>query len=282
MREIDQLKETILKEYPRLTEESSFTFECHKNISCFNECCGDVNIFLTPYDIIRLKNNLGLKSWEFLKKYTLSPFDENLKYPVILLKMNEDEKKSCPFVSKNGCRVYHDRPWSCRMYPLGLASPKEDDQGNREFYFLLRESICKGFTEKKKQSVREWLKDQGIDDYNKMGEYFKEITLHDFFRRGGDLDPAKIEMFFTVCYNIDKFREFVFGSSFFDKFEVSKALKDKIKEDDVELLKFGYNWLRFALFGEKTMRVKADVLEAKKEDLKQKIDAEKAKKNRLS
>jgi Fe-S-cluster containining protein len=268
MREIERLKEEILKEYPRLSGDSSFTFECHRGVPCFNECCGDVNIFLTPYDIIRLKNNLGLTSGEFLKKYTLSPFDENLKYPVILLKMNDDKKKSCPFVSEDGCTVYPDRPWACRMYPLGLASPKEDHkQLNKEFYFLLKESICRGFEEKRKQTVDEWLADQGIEEYNRMGEYFKEITLHSFFQKGGNLDPKKVEMFFTVCYNIDKFREFVFQSSFFEKFVVDDAFKEKIKEDDVELLKLGYQWLRFALFGEKTMMVKEDVLEARKKEL---------------
>jgi len=49
--------------------------------------------------------------------------DKNLQYPVILLQMRDNEKKSCPFVTAEGCSVYPDRPWACRMYPLGLASP---------------------------------------------------------------------------------------------------------------------------------------------------------------
>ena len=93
MREIEKLKEHILKEHPRLSKESRFKFSCHKNVPCFNECCGDVNIFLTPYDVIRLKRSLGITSTEFLSKYTILPFDKNLKYPVILLKMGDDEKK---------------------------------------------------------------------------------------------------------------------------------------------------------------------------------------------
>ena len=125
-REIEKLKETILKEYPRLNLDSQFRFKCHKDVPCFNSCCGDVNIFLTPYDIIRLKNRLGITSGEFLAKYTISPFDENTKYPVILLKMEDNERKSCPFVSEAGCTVYEDRPWPCRMYPLGMASPKDE------------------------------------------------------------------------------------------------------------------------------------------------------------
>ena len=131
MREIERLKEEILESYPRLSEKSSFAFACHPAVSCFNDCCGDVNIPLTPYDIVRLKNALGTSSGEFLSKYTVSPFDENLEYPVIFLRMNEDDEKSCPLVSRDGCRVYEARPWPCRMYPLGLASPGEGEDRER-------------------------------------------------------------------------------------------------------------------------------------------------------
>ncbi len=271
MREIEKLKEAILKEYPRLDENSTFKFRCHKGVPCFNECCGDVNIFLTPYDIVRLKNRLGIKSEEFLKKYTITPFDKNLKYPVLLLKMEDDDKKSCPFVTADGCSVYTDRPWACRMYPLGQASPGEGAEGiNKPFYFLLREAVCKGFEEDNLMTVGEWLRDQGIIEYNEMGEFFKDLTLHRFFQKGGVLIPEKMEMFFMVCYNIDRFRDFLFGSSFFAKFEVAPNEQKKLKEDDVELLKFGYAWLRFALFGEKTLKVKEQVLNVKKKELEKK------------
>src|SRR4030042_385330 len=103
MQEIERLKKAILEEYPRLNEESEFCFKCHRDVPCFNACCGAVNIFLTPYDIIRLKDRLKITSGEFLSKYTISPFDKKAKYPVILLKMNDNEKKSCPFVTDQGC-----------------------------------------------------------------------------------------------------------------------------------------------------------------------------------
>jgi Fe-S-cluster containining protein len=276
MKELENLKRTILEEYPRLAEDSSFTFHCHKGVSCFNDCCGDVNIFLTPYDIIRLKSKLGISSGEFLSKYTISPFDEKLQYPVVMLKMEENDKRSCPFVGEDGCRVYNDRPWSCRMYPLGQASPKEGSEAlDEEFYFLLQESVCKGFAEDKKWTVAEWIKDQGIDDYHELGELFKEIALHDSLREGKGMSPEKVEMFFTVAYNIDKFHDFVFKSTFFDKFEVDEDTQNKIRNDDVELLKFGFEWLRFSLFGESTMTIRSDVYEAKKKELEEKTSPKK-------
>jgi Fe-S-cluster containining protein len=271
--EIERLKKAILNDYPRMSEESEFCFKCHKDVPCFNACCGDVNIFLTPYDVIRLKNRMGVTSGEILSKYTLSPFDENTKYPVLLLKMEDNEKKSCPFVTEEGCSVYEDRPWPCRMYPLGLASPKDDPQNiDKEFYFLLQEDVCKGHQEDNKYTVSEWLEDQGLNEYTEMGELFKEITLHDFFEKGGQLEPQKMEMFFTACYNIDRFRAFVFGSTFFNKFEVDEETKNKIKDDDIELFKFACRWIRFAFFGEATIRIKTGVAEAKKKELDEKKD----------
>ncbi len=278
MKEVEKLKEEILRDYPRLNLDSAFDFACHPGVPCFNKCCADVNIFLTPYDIIRLKNRLGITSGEFLQKYTIAPFDEKLKYPVILFMMSEDDKKACQFVGPQGCTVYEDRPWACRMYPLGMASPGEgSSELDEEFYFLLKEGVCKGFKEDKKQTVAGWIKDQGIEEYDKMGENWKNLTTHPFFQQeNATLTPPKVEMFFTVCYNIDKFRDFVFGSTFLDKFEIDEKTVAAIKEDDVALLNFGYTWLRFALFGEKTIPVKSDVLDAKKAQMDKESKEKKA------
>ncbi len=271
MKELERFKKTVLEEYPRLGLDSKFCFQCHKGVPCFNECCRDVNIFLTPFDIIRLRNKLEITSEEFIKRYTIAPFDQNLKYPILLLKMEDDGKKSCPFVGADGCAVYSDRPWACRMYPLGLASPKQGHQTEKDdFYFLIKEEVCRGFDENNELSVKEWIEDQEIDLYNQMGQGFKEITLHSYFQEGKDLSPQKMEMFFMVCYNIDKFRSLILDSSFLDKFEVDEDTQRKIKKDDVALLDFGYNWLKFALFGEKTISIKADVLEAKQKELEEK------------
>jgi Fe-S-cluster containining protein len=271
MKELERLKEHILREYPRLTKESTFSFKCHKGVPCFNECCRDVNIFLTPYDIVRLRRNLKISSTEFLRKYTASPFDKNLKYPILQLLMGDDEKKKCPFVEAAGCSVYPNRPWACRIYPLGLASPGDEPRQPAEpFFFLLREDICKGFLENRTWTVAEWLKDQGIDEYDRMGEYFKDVTTHKFFREGGQLTPQKIEMFFLASYDIDRFRDFLFESSFFDRFDYDAAAQNRLKTDDLELLRFGADWLKFALFGEKTMSIKSDAIESQKKKMSEK------------
>jgi Fe-S-cluster containining protein len=248
------LNEKILKDYDRLTDKDTFEFSCHPGVSCFNKCCHDVNIFLTPYDIIRLKNHLGITSTEFLEKYTLLPIDENLRHPIVMLKMDE-KTNGCPFVSEKGCSVYEDRPWSCRMYPVGEATPNMHD-GENSFFFLLKEDVCKGFEEKgKKWTIREWIKNQGVYDYILPGERFKQISLHEYFTRVEAIEPVKMEMFYMVCYDIDRFRSFVFESTFLKRFVIEEEQIELMKNDDLELLLFGFQWLRYAIFGEKVLEI---------------------------
>jgi hypothetical protein len=55
-------------------------------------------------------------------------------------------------------------------------------------------------------------------------------------------------MFFLASYNIDKFREFVFSSSFLKRYDIDAATLDEIKNDEIALLNFGMRWLKFILF----------------------------------
>ena len=74
-------------------------------------------------------------------------------------------------------------------------------------------------------------------------------------------------MFYQTCYDLDKFRERLFNSSFLNLFDIEDDVVERIKADDEELLSFGITWLRFALFGENTVKVNDDVWEKRKSDL---------------
>ena len=269
----EQLQEKILTDYPRLGPDDTFNFGCQPGISCFNKCCGDVNIFLTPYDVLRMKRRLGITSTEFLKKYTLMPVHKEMKTPVVMLRMDDDGAKSCLFLAEGGCGIYADRPWPCRMYPIGLAARKDTPDGDRgeRFYFLLKETGCQGFDEQPRQwTVRQWIGDQGIDEYDEFGEQWKQVTLHEFFETGGTLTPEKMHMLFTACYDLDQFRAFVFGSTLLQRFEMDEDFVEEMRYDDEALLRFAFMWLRFSLFGEPTMKPKAGVLAAFKGKLDKK------------
>lgn len=278
------LEDSVADGKPRLGPDDTFRFSCDPGVSCFTCCCSDVNIFLTPYDVLRLKNRLGITSGEFLRRHALVPVQKEMTTPVVMLRMNDDELKTCSLLGEEGCSVYSDRPWPCRMYPLGLAAEKDAEDGHPgdRIYFLMEEEACKGFDEAHQEwTVREWTDDQEIDAWERWGATFKDVVLHDFFQDGGVLPPERMEMLFTACYDLDRFRDFVFESSLLERFEVDEDLVDAMRTDDEELLRFAFLWLRFSLFGEPTMRVKPSVAEAfegrvKREGLQKKSEAARA------
>lgn len=235
-------------------DDGRFRFSCHNKIPCFNSCCADINIFLTPYDVLRMRKATGLSSGAFLKRYTIPLLgDDGL--PLVVLKMTEDENKSCPFVTPNGCKIYQDRPWSCRMYPVFPASPEE------EGFYIQEGMSCLGFNEEKQWTVDEWKRTQGIDSYDKMNESYKKITYHDYFQKGNKLDPGKANLIYRACYDLDEFKRFLFETRFFEIYDVEKGIIERIKKDEEELLSFGYRWVRFNIFGEDTLRLKDKTLD---------------------
>jgi len=263
---MDKLEGMDNVEPVRLGPQSKFKFDCHPGVKCFTRCCKDINIILTPYDIIRLKNRLNLSSEEFLALYTEPQILEKTDLPVVTLKLLEvedtdSEGKACPFVRENGCLVYEDRPTTCRYYPLGVAtmSHKEDPDGE-EFYFFVNEPHCQGFEEDKEWTVAQWRENQGVDAHDKFNAEWTELVVRKrSFPPNMRWTEQTKKMFFLVSYNIDKFREFVFESSFLQRYEVDPAQLEEMREDEIALLEFGLRWLKFLLFKEGDFKVKAGV-----------------------
>jgi len=230
-----------------------------------------VNIVLSPLDILRMSRRLKMTTSDFLAKYTLVPFTENQKLPFVFLKMDEENEKTCFFVTDKGCSVYEDRPWPCRMYPVGEASPQDPNVQGEGFFFLVAEEHCQGHKESKTWKVGQWMDDQGVKEYEEIGGLFKEILLHPYLKTT-PLDPARMEMFYMACYDLDKFRAFVFESRFLNRFKIEPEVIEAIKSDDIELLKFAFRWLRFALFGELSIEPNPELLSDRERDmLKNKI-----------
>jgi Fe-S-cluster containining protein len=113
----------VMMDKRKLGPEDSFCFGCHSKIECFNRCCADINIMLTPLDVLRLSRKAGLSTTDFLVQHTLKPITKDLHLPVVVLKMRDEAERRCPFVSDEGCTVYSERPWACRMYPVGMGLP---------------------------------------------------------------------------------------------------------------------------------------------------------------
>ena len=233
-----------------LSLRDTFTFLCSERVPCFNDCCRDLNQFLTPYDILRLKNNLGISSNLFLERYTAQHIGPESGLPIITLKTDHASKSKCPFVTPSGCRVYEDRPSSCRAYPLVRVASRSRETGKiNEQYLLLKEPHCLGFSQGQTQTVQEWIEDQGISPYNQMNDLLMEIiSLKNRFIPG-QLDITSKFLFQMACYDLDIFRSHIFDKGILDDQNLDSATLNAVKTDDVELLKLGFRWIKDTLFG---------------------------------
>jgi len=246
------MKDTPIDSNRTLTGDDTIRFDCHPGLACFTRCCRDADMYLYPYDILRMKNRLGISSEHFLKKYTFSAIRDNPYFPNIMLKMSDNKDKACPFLTSDGCTIYEDRPFSCRAYPLERAVARMRNQTERvACYFITNHPYCLGHKETRKWTVSEWINDQQIQLYNDMNDLWVDIDT--LFRRNpwgpqGIESPA-FKMAFMACFNVDKLKSFVLESTFLARFNVSQNRIDAIIASDVELMKFGFDWIQLFLTG---------------------------------
>jgi Fe-S-cluster containining protein len=266
---MEEVKKTLKKSVvmpAQLSRKDRMNFKCYPGIGCFTKCCSGIRINLTPYDIYRLKNRLGLSYHEFLMEYTVPRSIDGTPLPVAILKLKDDKEKSCPFVTPQGCTVYSDRPVTCRYYPLGMAIMKKHDKKTGEDFFIkIKEDHCLGHNEAAEWSIEEWRADQESDLYDEMNNDWMEVVLKAKSLGIVEFSQKSLDLFFMVSSNLDMFRDFVFNSSFLDSYEIEPAVVEKIKGDELELLKFALKWLRFTMFGEGDFMVKDDAKKRAKE-----------------
>lgn len=228
--------------------DGNFQFECHKDLGCYNNCCKDADVFLSPYDVLRMSKGLGIPSGEFMAKYTGLIFG-HAGLPAVFLEMKDDAEKSCPFVSDDGCSVYEDRPKLCRSFPL-----KHLGMGN---YVLNHEGIlkCQGYGQGKEFTLNGWKEDQELNLYNEYDDPFVEVALNHKIMARKIHSPEMVQMF-LMAYDMDTFRQFVFESKFLEIFDVDDEQVQRMKDSDVELMKFAITWLKFGLIDQGVLKVR--------------------------
>ncbi|MEN8135960.1 MAG: YkgJ family cysteine cluster protein [Thermodesulfobacteriota bacterium] len=253
----------------KLSLDSNIKFRCHPEVSCFTACCGNINIILTPFDILRIRKELNLPADEFLLRFTTPVFLEKTDMPGV--KLNLDENGRCPFVTEKGCTIYQQRPTTCRYYPVGMSFFHEAaDEGAtaEEFYFLVKEEHCKGHNEEQVMTVREWRKDQGIDESDAMNREWMELVMRrKSFGQQATLSESAQKIFFMASTDLDKFRNFVLSDSFRDTYELDQAAIDEIEKDDIALMKFSFKYLASSLFGTQDLKIKEEKIKARSAEM---------------
>lgn len=235
------------KNVKRIGKEEPFCFSCHPAISCFTDCCRQLELALTPYDVLRLKKACGLRSEEFLDRYVIQEQEEYETFPRFYLTMIDDGRESCVFVSKAGCTVYQDRPGACRAYPMGRAAIRQPDGGLEEFFVILQEIHCHGFQEQQEQNAGIYSTEQGLSAYNRFNDAVAAILQHDQIRQRKQLSAGQIEQFVLALYDLDRFRTALFAGTLPKTMPLDSATQERLVDDE-ELLLFAIDWLKQILF----------------------------------
>lgn len=247
--------QAFLQSLPELAPEQSFQFACHPGVSCFNACCADLNMPLTPYDVLRLRRELKMDSENFLEKFTIMGQYPHSGFPLFFLKMNNSSQRECPFVSPAGCTVYANRSAACRTYPLGRATHEDAEGKTVEQYVVVQEAHCTGFMENASWTSHEWLKDQGLEPYNAYNDRYMHLMAQQI-KTGRTLAPKHMGLCMLAFYQLDRFAEYIRSKNLFAQCTVPPQIQEQILEDEEARLGFAFDWIAHVLFDEHGSLVK--------------------------
>ncbi|MDP2759047.1 MAG: YkgJ family cysteine cluster protein [Sideroxyarcus sp.] len=259
---------------PEMSDGSKqIRFQCRKGIACWNACCSNIDISLTPYDIVRLKQRLDLSSGELLQKYTVPYELEQGGIAGVKLRSVENGT-ACQFMTAEGCSVYEDRPTACRYYPVALLSMrKQDECTDTSSYALVKEEHCLGHQEPRGLTIDEYRKEQGVEEYDELARGWRQLILKKKSSGPSIGKPTKrsLQFFFMVCYDTDRFRAFVVSEGFTELYDIPADEMKKLLADDVELMLFGFRFLKQVLFGENTIAMHQEIAAKRMEQAKKKL-----------
>ncbi len=246
----------------KLEESDTIQFDCHPGISCFNACCKQADITLTPYDIVRLKDRLGMTSTDFLARHTV-PFElDSDGLPGIKMRTRDDAPVCLFMDEETGCTVYEDRPSACRYYPLGLMAMRPKGEPRDEaLFFMVKEDHCRGHEEARTLTIADYRQEQGLEAFDDVNRDWYRIML-----KKGSAGPVvnqaisetSLQLLFMASYDVDRFRRFVLSDNFQRVYDVDAGTSAAITEDDA------------ALFAEHSIPLKQDNVE-KRQDERQEV-----------
>lgn len=236
---------------PVMSASEKFRFSCGPDSPCFNRCCAQLNLPLTPYDVLRLRHNLALSGKEFLHLFSRKHTDGETGFPVFFLRMIESVDAPCSFVTPAGCSVYGDRPGACRSYPLGRGA-KMGREGICERFFMVREEHCRGFDAGPEYTPSQWFVAEGMEKYIHYNDKYMRL-LSMAKASGKPLDGRFSGMAVLALWQMDDFRQFLEKVNLLAQVEGPACENPELMADSVAgdeaLLDLGMAWLELLMFG---------------------------------
>ena len=205
-----QATQTLIK------ENENFKFTCTEK--CWGTCCVKENVGLlqlSVYDVYKLLNkraDLTINNLIDIK------IDEKTNLPKAFMKWKENGW--CPNLSEDGsCKVYMDRPFGCRIFPLSSEFMINDSTDVVSVNYKLRENLCFGFHKEanpKEQILKDFL---DIDDFKNHENFEKlEVSKREEWIKKYDLKKLSDQQLLNLSQALYCLKEKITGKKdyFFD------------------------------------------------------------------
>jgi len=136
---------------------NKFNFNCHMT-AC---CCQNMEIFLNPYDILKISENLNVTTTEIIDEFIL--FLEDRETGLFRPILKSARTGLCKFNIDKLCTIHVNRPLSCRLFPLARISGK----------FLLQQApFCTGLTDITSIKLTDYLNESSVEEYLSMSDLY--------------------------------------------------------------------------------------------------------------
>jgi hypothetical protein len=100
-------------------------------------------------------------------------------------------------------------------------------------------------------------------EYDELGRGWRQLVLKKKSSGPTVGTPSKrsLQLWFMACYDLDRFRAFVASEPFGETYDIPDAELKEILLDDNNLMQFAFRFLRQTMFGEETIKMKADAFD---------------------
>ena len=167
--------------------------------------------------------------------------------PGIKMRTTDVDPASLFMDEEKGCTVYEDRPTSCRYYPVAILSSRKSDECR---YALIEEPHGMGHKEDRQINVADYREEQKVEDFDLHNRGYYQLILKK--KSAGPLigqpSPTSFQFFFMVCYDTDRFKEFLQSKNFRNIYNLADEEYKDILNDAIKRLEFGYRLLRQVLY----------------------------------
>ena len=141
-------------------EDKTIRLRCHRGIACWNASCRNIDLSLTPYDILRLKRRPRPTASEFPERYTV-PYRMEQDGIAGVKRGPVAEGTACQCMVLEDCAVYGDRPTACGYCPVAPHSlRRQEESTGRDSYALVKAPHCLDHDEPHEITIGDYRREQ--------------------------------------------------------------------------------------------------------------------------